>query len=90
MTEAATPTAQEQAQSDVQKRRAAYSAAETRLREENAARFRELVNEEAEKRGVTYVFRKTEEERAAATLADLLAKHPNLRGQIDGQAAPTA
>lgn len=82
----ATPAAEH---SDVQKKRAAYSAAETRLREKYADEFKALVNEEAASRGVTYTFRKTEEERAAATLADLLAKHPNLRGQVDGQ-APTA
>jgi Zn/Cd-binding protein ZinT len=74
--------------SEVQKKRAAYSAAETRLREKYAAEFKEMVNEEAAARGVTYTFRKTEEERAAAQLADLLAKHPNLAAQVP--APPTA
>lgn len=66
----------------VQKRRAAYSAAEARLREENHDRFRALVKEEADKRGVTYVFRKTEAERAAEALDKLLADHPELRERV--------
>jgi hypothetical protein len=54
--------------SETQKRRAAYSAAETRLREAHHDEFRALVAEEAAARGVTYVFRKTDVERADALL----------------------
>lgn len=68
--------------SEVQKRRAAYSAAETRLREAHHDEFRALVKEEADRRGVTYVFRKTETERAAAQLEQLLADHPELRERV--------
>lgn len=65
-----------------QKRRAAYSAAETRLRERYPDEFKALVNEEAAARGVTYVFRLTEEERAAQQLRELLAKYPGLGEQV--------
>ena len=71
--------------SDTQKKRAAYAAAEQRLREENSDRFKALVNEEAAARGVTYTFRKTEAERAEQTLNDLLAAHPELRERINPQ-----
>jgi len=63
---------------DTQKKRAAYSAAETRLREKYADEFKALVNEEAAARGVTYTFRKTEEERAREQYTELLAKFPDL------------
>jgi hypothetical protein len=71
---------------EVQKRRAAYSAAEARLREAHHDEFRALVKEEADARGVTYVFRKTDEERAAEQLTKLLAEHPNLRDRVVGEA----
>lgn len=63
------------------KRRQAYNAAETRLKDEYKDRFRALVQEEAGKRGVTYEFRKTEEEKAREQYEALLAKYPNLRDQ---------
>lgn len=67
--------------SDTQKKRAAYSAAEQRLREKYADEFKALVNEEAATRGVTYTFRKTEEERAREKYAELLAQFPDLAQQ---------
>jgi hypothetical protein len=75
-------------QSVNQKRRAAYSAAETRLRENHAEEFRTLVTEEATARGVEYVFRLTEEEKAAKQLADLLAKYPGLGQNLPPQPLP--
>jgi len=75
---------------ETQKRRAAYSAAETRLREAHHDEFRALVKEEADKRGVTYVFRKTDEERAAEQMRRLLADHPNLIEQVTGTPQPSA
>lgn len=78
------PAAEPKPQSDTQKRRAAYSAAEARLRENHLDEFKALVNEEAASRGVTYVFRMTDEERAAQQLRDLLAKYPGLGQQVDG------
>ena len=75
--EVETPEAPKE-QSVSQKRRAAYSAAETRLREKYADEFKALVNEEAANRGVTYTFRKTEEERAREKYAELLAQFPDL------------
>lgn len=75
--EVETPEAPKE-QSVSQKRRAAYSAAETRLREKYADEFRALVTEEATNRGVEYVFRLTEEEKARKQLADLIAKYPNI------------
>jgi hypothetical protein len=76
-------------QTEVQKRRAAYSAAEQRLREAHHDEFRALVKEEADKLGVTYVFRKTEAERAEETLNKLLTDHPELRDRVVGE-QPTA
>lgn len=75
-------------QTEVQKRRAAYSAAEARLREAHHDEFRTLVKEEADKLGVTYVFRKTEAERAAETLDKLLSEHPELRERMTGVQDP--
>lgn len=75
----------ESAQTDDQKRRESYSAATARLREENKGRFRALVQEEAGKRGVTYEFRKTAEERAREQVQALLAEHPNLAVEFSHQ-----
>lgn len=75
-------------QTEAQKRRAAYSAAETRLREAHLDEFKTLVMEEASNRGVTYVFRKTEVERAAEQLRQLLTDHPELREQIATESVP--
>ena len=66
-------------------RREAYNAAETRLKEEHKDRFRALVQEEAAKRGVTYAFRKTPEERAREQMQALLAEHPNLAVEFSHQ-----
>lgn len=71
-------------QTEVQKRRAAYSAAESRLREAHLDEFKALVKEEADRLGVTYVFRKTDAERAAEQLDKLLATHPELRARAAG------
>jgi hypothetical protein len=66
-------------------KREAYSAATARIRESHKDEFRGLVQEEAAKRGVTYEFRKSAEEKAAEQLADLLAKFPDLATKV-GQA----
>ena len=65
-------------------KREAYSAAETRLRNEYQDRFRELVIEEAGKRGVQYTFKKTPEEKAAEQMKALLEQFPDLRQQVAG------
>lgn len=62
--------------------REAYSAATTRLRDENPTRFQELRVEEAKQRGVDYTPPKTKEERAAEQLDALLNEHPNLRDRF--------
>lgn len=62
-------------------KREAYTAAEGRLKQEYADRFKALVTEEAEKRGVEYVFRKTAEEKAREQYEKLLAEYPQLAQQ---------
>lgn len=62
-------------------KRQAYNAAEQRLKEKYNLTFRSMVKEEAEKRGVAYEFRKTEEEKAREQYEELLAKYPHLRDQ---------
>lgn len=69
-------------------RRQSYNAAETRLKDEYKSRFRWLVQDEAAKRGVTYEFRKTEEEKAREQYEELLAKFPGLRDQPASEAEP--
>lgn len=60
------------------KKRQAYSNAEKALREKHQDEFRDLVKAEATKLGVTYVFRKTKEERAREQYEALLAEFPEL------------
>lgn len=80
--EAAEP---EVSEADRKKLRAeAYAAGVARLREENRDRFKELVKEEASKRGIEYVFQKTPEEKAAEEMKALLEKFPQLAGHVGG------
>lgn len=62
-------------------KREAYTAAEATLREKYNEEFKGLVRAEAAKRGVEYVFRKTEEEKAQEQLAALYERFPHLRPQ---------
>lgn len=64
--------------------RKAYSAATKRLREENRDTFTKLYIEEAKKLGVDYKPKPTEEEKAEAQLAEILAAHPHLRDKVAG------
>lgn len=66
-------------------RREAYSEAEGRLKAEFPERFRALVVEAATARGVTYNFRKTEEEKAEEQLRQIIAAHPNLAATLQQQ-----
>lgn len=66
-------------------RRQAYTAAVGRLKEAHRDEFRALVQEEAGNRGVTYEFRKTDEEKAAEQVKDLLAKFPHLAETLQPQ-----
>lgn len=59
-------------------KRESYTAAEARLKAAHLDEFKDLVREEATKRGVTYTFRKTEEEKAREQYEALLAKFPGL------------
>jgi len=70
--------------------RAAYSAAEKRLREENRDRFNALMAEEAQARGVDWKPRPTAEEKAQAELDRLLAEHPALAERLRNQTGETA
>lgn len=73
------PKAEAPKQPDAQTlRRQAYSAANAELREQNKDQFRALVKKHADRLGVTYEFRKTDEEKAAEQLAELVAKYPHL------------
>jgi uncharacterized protein YdeI (YjbR/CyaY-like superfamily) len=56
----------------------ARSAALSRLREENRARYNEILVEEAAKRGITWTPQPTKEEKAEAELQRLLAENPAL------------
>jgi hypothetical protein len=60
-------------------KREAYSAAVSTLRTKYNDEFKQLVKAEAEARGVTYTFRPTPEEKAAAQLEKLYADFPHLR-----------
>lgn len=64
---------------DIDIKVAARSAANRRLREEFAARYRELLIEEHERVGATYRPRLTDEERAEQQVADLFTKFPALK-----------
>lgn len=70
---------------DAEKRRAAYTAGERRLREAHREEFLGLVKQEAERLGVEYVPRKTEEEKAEEALNALLSAHPGLAAKVAGQ-----
>ena len=63
-------------------RREAYSAAQTRLREEFKSDYNRIMAEEMRKRGIDWSPRLTEEEKAAKQVADLLAQFPSLREQV--------
>ncbi len=71
------------------KKREAYSAAQTTLRKRHLAEFRELCVEEGEKRGIKYEFTPTPEERAAELLRKTLQEFPQLRDTLVGQQQDT-
>jgi hypothetical protein len=68
--------------SEAELKREAYSAAETRLRDKYKDEFKSLVKDEASKRGVTYTFRPTPQEKAKAQMEKLLAENPELAGML--------
>lgn len=63
-------------------RRAAYNAAESRLREKYRDEFIGLVKEEATARGVVYEPRKTAVEKAEEKMQALLAEFPDLAAKF--------
>lgn len=65
-----------------EKRRAAYSTATTRLREENRDKFDALMLEECHKRGVEWEPRPNDESRALSAVQELLAKYPHLKPRV--------
>lgn len=64
--------------------RKAYGLATTRLRERHRDEFQALYAEAAEELGVEYKPRLTPEQKAEATVAELLEKFPHLRDQLVG------
>ncbi len=80
MTETETDT------TDDAKKRAAYSKATTRLRNENRQTFDALLGEEYSKVGLTYTPRPSEEEKAKAEVQRLLAAYPALAAEVPGLA----
>lgn len=79
---AADETAPIQQNSETTLRRKAYSSAETLLKQRHTDEFKSLVQEEAKRLGVTYVFRETPEEKAAKQMQTLLAQFPHLASQV--------
>lgn len=67
------------------KQRRAYGLAMTRLREAHREEFNTFMAEEAEKLGVEWKPKPTEEQKAKAQLDAILASHPGLREQIEAQ-----
>jgi hypothetical protein len=65
-----------------QKKIEARYAAYKRLAEARAAEFHSLMAEEYSARGLEYVRPLTEEERALATVRELIARFPSLQGII--------
>lgn len=63
-------------------KREAHSRATTRLRNEYRVRLNEITKEEMKARGIDWNPKPTEEEKAAAQVAELLAAHPSLRDQF--------
>lgn len=63
-------------------KREAHSRATTRLRNEYRTRLNEITKEEMKARGIDWSPKPTEEEKAAAQVAELLAAHPSLRDQF--------
>jgi hypothetical protein len=73
------PEPQVEQKTEAELKREAYSAAESTLRTKYNDEFKQLVKDEATKRGVTYTFRPTPEEKAAAQLEKLYSDFPHLR-----------
>lgn len=61
------------------RKKEAYAAATSRLREERRTEFDALYSQEAEARGVTYTPKPSAEQQAAEQVADLLNQFPNLK-----------
>lgn len=68
-------------------RRAAYTEANTRLREAHRDDFEKFYEEECKKVGVTYKRRLTDAEKAQQKIDQLLAEHPELRERYETQPA---
>jgi hypothetical protein len=71
------------AENDTDKaKREAYSAATTRLRDAHREDFNTFLVDENQKRGITWSPRKTDEEKAAETLAKILKDYPDLATRL--------
>ena len=64
-------------------RQKVYYSARQRLIENHADEYRTLLNEEADKAGVTLSIRKTPEEKAEEQLAALLEQFPHLQAKVE-------
>lgn len=73
----------EQTQEQINKR-AAYAAAESRLRKAHPEEFEQYREEECAARGVAYTRRLSAKERAAIQMAALLEQYPTLADEIKG------
>jgi hypothetical protein len=71
-------------------KREAYGAATTRLREQHRDDFNNFLVEENGKRGISWQPRKTDEEKAAETLKQILIDFPDLAKQVPQQDANQA
>lgn len=63
-------------------KRAAYSAATTRLRNDHREEFNRLVKEEMAARDIEWEPRPTEEDKASTQIEALLEKYPDLRAKF--------
>ena len=68
-------------------KRAAYSAATTRLRDEQREAFNVLLKEEMAKRGIEWSPKPDEKQKAEQQVADLFEKYPDLRVKFTEAAA---
>lgn len=74
---------------EAQVRREADYAATARLKEAHLPEFNELKSREMRARGIEWSPKPTDEEKAAAAVQELLAKHPGLRDTILNTGTPS-
>lgn len=73
---------------DATKRREADYAATSALKEAHAEEFNALKVKEMAARGITWSPKPTEEQKALATVQELVAKYPSARAALTGESAP--